>query len=65
VRLTPRVLGLAALAAGLWLVIGVVQRTRAGESLANAALAELPSTGLVLLVAAVWVALSDRRRRGR
>lgn len=64
-RLTPRVLVLAALAAGLWLGIGVVQRTRAGASLADAALAELPSTLVVLGVALLWVMLSGRRRGGR
>lgn len=62
-KLTARVWGLAALAALLWFVIGLVQRTRAGASLADAALAEVPLTLAVFGIAVIWVWL--RQSRGK
>lgn len=62
-KLSRRVLGLAALAALLWLGIGLIQRTRGGAGLTDAALAELPSTLVVGLISVLWFSLSERRKR--
>ena len=62
-KLNRRVLALAALAAALWLGIGLVQRTRGGLTLGDALLAELPSTLVVGLLSVVWFSFLDRRKR--
>ncbi|ANE44457.1 hypothetical protein [Deinococcus puniceus] len=61
--MTARVWGIAALAAALWFIIGLVQRTRAGAALTDAALAELPFTVVVFGIAVIWVML--RQSRGK
>jgi len=62
-NLTARVWKTAALAAALWFIIGLVQRTRAGAALADAALAELPLTLAVFGIAVVWTLLRQGRNR--
>ncbi len=56
-RWTPTELLTALAAALLWMGIGLFQRTRAGTDLGAAALAELPLTAVVFVVALVWIAL--------
>ncbi|MDB5046720.1 MAG: hypothetical protein JWQ08_2770 [Deinococcus sp.] len=60
---TARVWATAALAAALWLAIGLVQRTRAGAALGDAALAEVPLSLAVFGLAVVWGLV--RQGRGR
>ncbi|THF68777.1 hypothetical protein E7T06_15060 [Deinococcus sp. Arct2-2] len=62
-KLTARVWVTAAVAAALWFIIGVVQRTRAGAAPADAALAELPLTVAVFAIAVIWTVL--RQSRGK
>lgn len=62
-KLTARVWGTAAVAAALWFVIGLVQRTRAGTALAEAALAELPLTLAVFAIAVIWTLLRQSRNK--
>lgn len=51
------------MAAALWFIIGLVQRTRAGAALADAALAELPLTLAVFAIAVIWTLLRQGRNR--
>ena len=52
----------ALLAALLWIVIGVVQRTRAGLAFADALVAELPLAAVVFVIALVWARLRNPPR---
>ncbi|MCP2015135.1 hypothetical protein L1280_002296 [Deinococcus sp. HSC-46F16] len=61
-KVWPRVLTVALLAAAVWFGIGVWQRTRAGLDFEAAARAELPLTLVIFVVAAGWVLVSDRVR---
>ncbi len=59
---TPAHWGAALLAALLWIVIGVVQRTRAGLAFADALVAELPLAAVVFVIALVWARLRNPPR---
>lgn len=48
-------------AALLWLLIGVIQRTRTGTPFTEAVVQELPLTALVFALAFVWARFRNRK----